>query len=254
MSQSTTPIRALAVSRPSRDRIAMPGEPEADVGARQRAERRQDERQRDERRAGREPAVEDPVHGGQRGMRAEVEEVERGDAAQERRVPRQQPEEDERLQRQAPARQARRHEADRGEPGVREPSVDRGVHEGVIDPSQVDLEGQVEDAEAEREFERDEPQAECQEAERAGKREPQRRHHDEADRRAVRGARNEGPSPLRRHVVRTQLLGVHPGVDRHRARRPSCVGDRSAEPAAALYRTAARPNRGRCDNGRARIS
>ena len=114
-----------------------------------------------------------------------------------------------RLEREAPAREARGHEACRGEARVGKPPEDGRVHERVADAPLVDLEGPLEHREGQAELEGDEPHADRQHPQSPRHRQPQRRGDQESGRGAIGAAGDQRPATPWRLVVRAQLLGVH---------------------------------------------
>jgi hypothetical protein len=159
-------------------------------------------------------------------MRIEVEEVEQQHPERQRAVPGEEREEEELLHRQAAADQPRRDEGDRGEARVAQPAVDGRVHERVLDAAFVELEGEVEEADRRLHLEGHHPQRDGEHAERGRHGEPQRSDDEEAAGRGVRAIGDQRAAPLRRLVVRAELLRVHPGIHRHGRVNPFC-GDRS---------------------------
>ena len=192
------------------------GEPDRHVGRDHRAADGGEERAGDDERREGEAAREQPVHGGEVGVRAEVEDIERPDPAEQGEVPDRDGQADERLRGEPPPHEARRHERDRRQPGVAQEAVDRGVCECRVHAPLGELEAQVEQSERLRQLERDDPGADGQRADAERRGQPQNGGHQEAGRRAVGSTGQQRASLLGRLGVRAQLLGVR--VDRHRVR------------------------------------
>ena len=97
------------------------------------------------------------------------------------------------------------------ETGIREPAVDRGVHEGVVDATPVELEAEVEEPNGNENSNGMSRMPMASTPSAAGDRQPQRRGTRKPVAALSGPSGNERATPLRRLVVRAQLLRVHLG-------------------------------------------